>query len=46
MNYEIWFGKIKLCKCDYRGNEGESIINFKYFYYFIKFLNCILVFFF
>lgn len=30
-----------MCKRDYRGNEGESTTNFKYFHHFIKFSNCI-----
>lgn len=40
-NYETRSGKIKLCKNDYRGNEGESTTNFKYFHHFIQFSNCI-----
>lgn len=40
-NYETRSGRIKLCKNDYRGNEGESTTNFKYIYHFIKFSNCI-----
>lgn len=37
-NYETRSGRIKLCKNDYRGNEGESTTNFKYIYHFIKFI--------